>query len=120
MVDDRALVETFADQSILVAARYLEAQRSPLHRDKLDIGGDGHADGCRGDMADVDMGAYGSLMAAQERTQCLDACPFDEADHEGGGENRRHVAETRKGRCHCRNRQGVVDPQGLNVAKAGL
>ncbi|WP_292340200.1 hypothetical protein [Mesorhizobium sp.] len=120
MIDDRALVETFPDQSVLIAARHFETQLSPLHCDKLDIGGDRHADGRGGDMADVDMGADGSLVAAQERTQCLDACPFDEADHEGGGENWWHVAEARKGRRHGRNRQGVVDLQCLKKAKTWL
>src|SRR5262245_5193241 len=71
-IDDRPLVEAFADRAGIVAAGDTETQLAPLDGDQFDLDCDGQADRRRRRVADVDMGADGMVAGDAIEAQSVD------------------------------------------------
>src|SRR5690349_14710732 len=87
---DDALVRAFADELDAVMRLHLEGDAAAVDRGAFGVDRHGLAGHGRRDVRNIDMNAETALAALDMRLEHLEARPLHEADHEAGGEHRRH------------------------------
>ena len=80
----------FADQFDFVSANNVECKALTVNRYEFDFSGHFHADRRRGDVAEIDVAAYRSLVGGQIGSQRFDTSRFHKSNEKGRCEHRRH------------------------------
>jgi hypothetical protein len=86
-LDDHPLVRAFADRLLLIACRYAELERSSVNGDQLGAAANAHADGCRGEMRNVDVGADRLIARGQKALDGIERRAFEKSNHYRGRED---------------------------------
>ena len=105
----------------LVIAFNMKFQPPPRHRDEFNLGDDLATRRRRRAVAHIDMGAEGLLPRPVEMgDDRLLACPLKKADHETGGENRRHLPQLRRLRIQRRHHLALRQREPMLKSDAGF
>ncbi|VTR68642.1 hypothetical protein DESC_720020 [Desulfosarcina cetonica] len=113
LVDDEAFMGSLADQAGIIMSVDGKDQTASVHLHQFHVNPHLEAHRRGGHMTDVDMGSHGLLGGAVKvGAKGLNAGPFEQADHETGGQNDRHHLKLGRFRIERGNGFAFTDPKG--------